>query len=132
MNQSPYTARRRNIANASSGYPEQIHVVTYALIHDGSSPDAALELLRSHAEARDWVVHSSYFDIADMTSARTERQFWPKVERLLEARDVTGLVARCEDEIVFYRPGKTEFRKWLLECPAFVKYVSEPPSEVIR
>ncbi|WP_344963371.1 hypothetical protein, partial [Streptomyces thioluteus] len=74
MNQSPYTARRRNIVNASSGYPDRMQVVLYALIHDGgSSPNMVLDRLRRHAEARDWVVHSAFFDIAGLTSARAER-----------------------------------------------------------
>ncbi|GAA2919660.1 hypothetical protein GCM10020221_14910 [Streptomyces thioluteus] len=132
MNQSPYTARRRNIANASSGFPERVNVVAYALVHDSSSPDAVLSHLRAQAEARDWIVHSTFFDVADITSNRTDRQFWPKVERLLQDRDVTGLVARCEDEIAFYPPSKEQFRGWLLERPAFVEYVGEPPSRTVR
>ncbi|KNB52883.1 hypothetical protein [Streptomyces caatingaensis] len=119
-------ARRRNIANASSGYDE-IRVVLYTLIHDDSKPDEVMQRLRRHAEARDWVVHEAFVDFASLESTRTDRKCWPKAERLLKDRAVQGLVARSEDELAFYRLGKDRLRNWLLELPAFAKYVGEGP-----
>ncbi|WP_372406579.1 hypothetical protein [Streptomyces luteireticuli] len=125
-------ARRRNIANASSGYPEQTLVVAYALIHDDGKPHVVLSRLRDHAEAEGWGVYAEFFDFGDMTSSRASRHSWPKAERLLQDRDVTGLVARCEDEIAFYPKGKESLQKWLHSLPAFAKFIGEPPSGVVR
>ncbi|MGK5638976.1 hypothetical protein ACSNOK_11790 [Streptomyces sp. URMC 126] len=126
MNQPYDSARRRLIADASSGFPEQVRVVLYALVSDGGSPLTALTYLRRQAEARGWIVHSEFFDLATLTSARSERPSWPKVERLLQNRDVAGVVARSEDEIAFDPTGKEHLRNWLHAIPAFAKYPDPP------
>ncbi|UQI46700.1 hypothetical protein M1P56_21275 [Streptomyces sp. HU2014] len=116
--------RHRNIASASSGLPERVTVVLYACIYDSRDPDNVLENLRKHAEARDWIVHSALHDVADITSSRGARQVWPDVERLLRTREVEGVVAPAEDEIVFYPQSKAQFREMLLSLPAFASYLA--------
>ncbi|MER5781826.1 hypothetical protein ABT104_08900 [Streptomyces mobaraensis] len=126
MNQPYDSVRRRILADASSGFPEQVRVVLYALVSDGGSPLAALNYLRRQAEARDWVVHSELFDFADLTSTRSERPSWAEVERLLRNRDVAGVVAGSEDEIAFAPADKERLRDWLRSLPAFAKYPDPP------
>lgn len=127
MNRTPDDSqRRRLLADASSGLPTRVPVVLYSCVYDGRDPEAVMAALRMHAEARDWVVHSSLYDLTDVTSTRTDRKSWPQVDRLLTSKEVGGLVAPCEDEIAFYTPGKERLREWLLRLPAFAAYFPEP------
>ncbi|MEV4874296.1 hypothetical protein [Streptomyces syringium] len=123
MNRMPSSPRRRNITDASSGFPERVTVGLYACVYDDRDPEAVIEALRKHAEARDWVVHNALYDTSDITSDRGSRESWPKVERLLQEGQVSGFVAPTEDEIAFSPQDKAQVRNWLLELPAFASYL---------
>ncbi|MGI5531435.1 hypothetical protein ACQEVX_29865 [Streptomyces syringium] len=127
MNRTPGTRdRRKFIMDIATGLPEHVQVVLYACIHDDRDPEVQMAALRKYAEARDWVVHTALHDQRDITSTRTDRRAWPLVERLLESREVTGLVAPSEDEIAAYPLDKQRLRKWLLGLPAFAVYTACP------
>ncbi|MET9295499.1 hypothetical protein [Streptomyces sp. NPDC003077] len=121
--------RRVGIAAAASGFPERVPVALYACIHDGQKPEEVMAALRTYAEARDWVVRAALYDTTSITSTCADRQAWPEVQRLLEAREVEGLVVPHEDEVAFYQDSKQELRHWLLTLPAWATYldVSDRP-----
>ncbi|WP_338931014.1 hypothetical protein WEB32_06705 [Streptomyces netropsis] len=127
MNRTPGTRdRRKFLMDIATGFPDRVQVVLYACIHDGRDPEVQMADLRKFAEARDWVVHTALHDLRETTSTRTDRKAWPLVERLLESKEVTGLVAPSEDEIAVYPLGKQRLREWLLGLPAFAVYTAGP------
>ncbi|WP_109281444.1 hypothetical protein [Streptomyces orinoci] len=97
-------------------------MVLYACLPDGRDPTAAMAFLRHHAEARDWVVRAALYDTAPITTTCTDREAWPKVERLVEGWEVRGVVAGSEDEIACHPPAKAQLRTWLIANRAFAAY----------
>ncbi|WP_162890372.1 hypothetical protein [Streptomyces olivoreticuli] len=115
--------RRRNLANVAHGHwGERVPVVLYACVSDCRDAAEKMAALRRVAAARDWVVRAALYDVDSTASARADRKAWPEAERLLEGREVQGLVAPDEDEIALHSADKARFREWLLGVPAFALY----------
>ncbi|NEA50483.1 hypothetical protein [Streptomyces sp. SID10815] len=132
MNRTPASIqRRRNLANAASGFPERSRVVLYAHITDTTDPALLLAELRAFAEARDWDCSEEhhYFDIGLAGSTRRERPGWFEVSRLLREGEVDGVVAPSESHIVNSPSEQGEFRAWLATIQRFTGYLHESEHE---
>jgi hypothetical protein len=122
----PDLQRRRVLADAASGFPERTRVVLYACVPDVRDPAKVMSGLRAHAGARDWVVAGEFHDQCPPTTPRTDRNEWPKVERLIKKGDAEGSVAPAETQIAYYPPAQNELRDWMLGLRAFAVYIWQP------
>ncbi|MFI9205323.1 hypothetical protein [Streptomyces sp. NPDC053048] len=128
MNRTPASSqRRRNIADASSGFPDRTRVVLYANLDEGSNPAPVLDRLRAYAEARDWIVPSEavLFDTGLTSRSRRERPGWFEVSRLLRENHAEGLVAPAIGHIADTPQDQADFRAWLASVAKFANYLDE-------
>lgn len=124
----PSTQRRRNISDASSGFPERNRVVLYANIDDDSEPEKVLAQLRAYAEARDWDVPEGFthLDHGPACRSRRERPGWYEVSCLLREGAAEGVVAPAEAQIATSHLERREFCDWLASIQKFASYPQEP------
>ncbi|MEU3351313.1 hypothetical protein [Streptomyces sp. NPDC037389] len=124
MNRTPSDInRRRALATASTGWGDRVSVVLYTCAPSDLYLAATMKALQEQAEARDWIVHAEFHDTVSVTTTRTDRQSWPKVERLITNHQVTGLIAP-DESVIAYRPAaKAVLRDWLKERDAFAHYL---------
>lgn len=128
MNRTPASSqRRRNIADAASGFPDRTRVVLYANLDEGADPAPVLAQLRAYAEARDWVVpdEAVLFDTGPISRSRRERPSWFEVSRLLRENRVEGLIAPTIGHIASTPQEKADFRAWLASVAKFANYLDE-------
>lgn len=121
------TQRRRNIADAASGFPDRTRVVLYANLDEDSDPNPVLAQLRAYAEARDWIVpdEAVLVDTGPTTRTRRGRPSWYEASRLLRENYVDGVVAPSLSQIAHSPEEQADFRSWLASIAKFGNYLDE-------
>lgn len=122
----PDIQRRRNLADAASGYMDRTRVVLYVLAKPAEEPEEVLAALRAYAEARDWVVVDFFVDRCPITTTCTDREAWAKVAGLVEAGEVRGVIAPAEQQIVSSSLDQEALCAWLDRHMVFAAYLSRP------
>ncbi|MFB8020028.1 hypothetical protein ACFC36_15880 [Streptomyces rubiginosohelvolus] len=123
--------RRRNIADAASGFPDRTRVLLYANLPEGADPAPVKAELRAFAEARDFVVpdNAVIIDIGAVARSRRERPGWFEASKLLRENSVEGLIAPAVTHIASTPGEQSEFRAWLASVAKFANYLDEPDED---
>ncbi|MFF4701128.1 hypothetical protein [Streptomyces chattanoogensis] len=133
MNRTPAShQRRRNIADAASGFPDRTRVVLYANVDEGQDPAPVLAQLRAYAEARDWTIpaEGELVDTGPLSRSRRERPAWFEVSRLLRDNRAEGLVAPSIGQVASTPQEQADFRAWLASIAKFANYLNEADEDL--
>ncbi|WP_411144368.1 hypothetical protein [Streptomyces sp. x-80] len=123
--------RRRDIADAASGYSRsRTRVVIYANVPNGDR-DQVTSDLTAHATARDWTIVATCIDVGPTTLPPHQRPGWCEAAKLLTTDAANGgadgLMARSAAQIAGTDHEREELRNWLREVHAFAVYLDDEP-----
>ncbi|MGA6169078.1 hypothetical protein ACPEIF_02310 [Streptomyces sp. NPDC012600] len=126
--------RRRNIADAASGFPDRTRVLLYANLPEGVDQGTVTARLRAFAEARDFVVpdYAVIIDSGAVARPRRERPGWFKASELLRENRVEGVIAPTIAHIASTPGGQAEFRAWLATHVKFADYPDEGAASAVE
>ncbi|MGW5940552.1 hypothetical protein ACWIG3_18605 [Streptomyces celluloflavus] len=123
--------RRRDIADAASGYSRsRTRVVVYANVSDGDQ-DRIRTYLAAQAGARDWTIAAACIDVGPTALPLHQRPGWREAAKLLATDTANGgadgLIARSTAQIADTERDREELRSQLDEAHAFAVYLDDEP-----
>ncbi|MFF0226556.1 hypothetical protein [Streptomyces sp. NPDC004629] len=117
-------SRRRNIADAASGFLSRATVVLYGCPEPGQDERDVMTRLRRYADARDWVVIGEVTDLSPATIPFQERRGWPAARNAVTSGQAKGIVATACPQT----PVASDLEDWLRDNQAFLSEVATAPS----
>ncbi|MFE0771935.1 hypothetical protein [Streptomyces sp. NPDC058861] len=133
MNRTPASyARRRNIADAVSGFPERTRVILYASLPEGTDREPIINDLRAYAKAKDFVVpdEAVIVDIGFVGRSRRERPGWFQASKLLRENMAEGVITPNRLHIANTPGEQGEFDAWLASLVKFINYADASDEDV--
>ncbi|TBO54888.1 hypothetical protein EYS09_36160 [Streptomyces kasugaensis] len=123
--------RRRDIADAASGYSRsRTRVVVYANVSHGDQ-DRIRSYLAAQAGARDWTIAAACIDVGPTALPLHQRPGWREAAKLLTTDTANGgadgLIARSAAQIADTDRDREALRNQLDEAHAFAVYLDDEP-----
>lgn len=117
-------SRRRNIADAASGFPSRAAVVLYARPEPGQDGQDIVAQLRRYADARDWVVIEEVIDPLPAAIPLQDRPGWRVARNAITSGQAKGIVASACSQM----PIAATLKEWLRDNQAFLSEVATMPA----